>query len=258
MHLVLVLSDLHFGKLTPNFNLDIASKRIRELPEKLRAEIAFPSRVQSITVVLGGDEIEGEDIHGFQNSQNEAPVSVQADAACEAIWTMLLKIVHGFPDAVVFVRMVYGNHGRTSKTAHPETNHENALHKRLHDRVTMHGDPRLSSKLNLGAFEVFECNGWHILVHHKGIKHIGTPSGRLRMLGYMLRFRTQVLIHGHWHRAQFETERGMFKVSNGSLSGADDLSDEMGVWEPPRQVFFEVDKTKGPVNFNFLEWSNDE
>jgi hypothetical protein len=64
------------------------------------------------------------------------------------------------------------------------------------------------------------------------------------------------MCHGHWHAWAVDAQFGKIVMKNGSLPGEDDLSERMGVWEPPRQGWLLI-KHGMPINqFGFFEWEN--
>ena len=149
---ILLLTDLHFGNRTNQFNTQIASERIKGIPTKLAPFL--PRDLEEIIVCLGGDIVEGEEIYATQQSNLDVTLIYQIDAAVEAIWSMLINLQS---TTGVKLRIVTspGNHGRMSKTAHESTNWDNVVYSHIGVLLKMHNSGMLSGHINYNDFVSF-------------------------------------------------------------------------------------------------------
>ena len=260
--LVLLLSDLHFGKQTKDFNLAEAQDRIAEIPTKLLEQIGEFNNLDEIVVVLGGDIVEGEDIFSHQAHSIECSVIEQAQVSTISIWHLLHSLHRAFPDCDVRVETCPGNHGRMSKTANPESNWDNVVYQQLGLIYNMWQEDRsiedskwLNISVNTGEFKHFKVKDKWVLLNHYGVKHTGTPSMLVKLAGWNQMMPFDVLIHGHWHKWEIGSQFGKAIVKNGCLCGSDDLSMDMGVCDPARQAYFTITPAQPIKNFSCLEWN---
>ena len=250
--LCIFLSDLHFGKRQKNFNLETAKQAIASIPSQILNQ--YSSRnFDEIVLHLGGDEVDGEDIFPTQNGKLECPVIFQMQAVVESLFQLILDLRQTF-NVKVRVETTYGNHGRMSKTADDRSNWDNATHMMLYKLCEMECDKDIVFNLNFEAYKVVNIKDKRILLTHHGVQHLGTKATQAKFLGWVFMFDVDAVIHGHWHNWKVESHMGRIMISNGSLSGPDDLSEDMGVEEPPRQAIFLVTPHQPISQFSFLQW----
>lgn len=259
--LVLLLTDLHFGKVSPSFNIKEAEKRILSIPEKLYKQLGTRAvELDEVVVCLGGDIVEGEDIYNHQAHSIDCPVIEQAQVSTSAIWQMIHGLQNRFNIEHVRIETCPGNHGRMSYTANPKTNWDNVVYYQLGLLVSLFCQERgksanwLSMNVNPDPFVRFKVKDKWGLMTHKGIKHTGTPSMLNKLAGWDQTMPFDFLLHGHWHKWEVGTQFGKAVVKNGSLCGPDDLSVDMGVFDPPRQAYFTVSPGQPLKDFSYLEW----
>lgn len=251
--LVILLSDLHFGKHTKSFNLEVAHQRISNIPMKL-LESDFPlENIDEIVVLIDGDIVEGEDIYASQGTHLECSVIEQAQAAATALWIMLRGLRETF-DVPVRAETAPGNHGRMSRTANEKSNWDNVVSMMLGHTAQMYGDPELTVKVNFDQMCVFEVKDKRGLLYHHGTKHLGTPAMKVKFAGWILSQNVDHAVHGHWHHWGVETYMGRPFIHNGSLCGSDDLSERIAEDEPPRQTIYLVTPGEPIKTFSYLQW----
>jgi hypothetical protein len=250
--LCLLLSDLHFGKQTKKFNIEKAKEYLQLIPSYIEQE--YPSQnFDEIVVFLDGDIVEGEDIYSTQNGAVEAPVILQTQVAVEALFQLLLDLEATF-ECRVRVETAYGNHGRMSKTADPRSNWDNVVYMMLSKLVEMEQNKQIVFNLNFEEFKVCQVKDKSLLMTHHGTKHMGTPAMQVKFIGWVLDEGVDMVMHGHWHQWKVECHMGRIMLSNGSLSGPDDLSKQMGLSEPPRQALFLVTPHQPIHSFSFVQF----
>lgn len=245
------LSDLHFGKLTRTFNLEIAKEYIESIPTKLKEDLEG-IQFDEIRLLLGGDGIEGEDIYPTQNGVIECPVIYQTQALTKSLFRLILNLREVF-NVPVIVDCVYGNHGRMSKSADVRSNWDNAVYLMLSEMLELVDDEYVTFNLNFEEFQIVTIKRTRLLLTHHGTKHMGTPAMQVKFLGWVIDEQVDAACHGHFHQWKIETTLGRIMISNGSLSGKDDLARQMGVAEPPRQAWW-LAKPSGFSHFSYFEW----
>lgn len=254
--LVVLLSDTHCGKKTKYFNKDIFEQRIRSLPEKIR-ETVEASDLDEIVVLLVGDMIEGEDIYATQAHHIDIPVIDQVQIAVRAIWAMAVDLHSEFGVRIRF-ETAPGNHGRMSKTANSKSNWDNVIYQTLGLIANSVGNQNIVVNVNMDSFHTFPVKDKTCLLNHHGTKHTGTPAMQNKLAGWLYTKHFDILCYGHWHQWEVGSQFGKLIMKNGSLPGADDLSEQMGVFDPPRQGWFLVREGKPISTVGFFEWENVE
>jgi hypothetical protein len=252
----ILLSDTHIGKHTKSFNKEVFIDRLMTIPEKIQSEIPLPRDLEEFVVMLAGDMLEGENIYETQAHNLEMPAIDQIQVAVDTIWNLVLKLKHTFGRRVRIVTCP-GNHGRVSKVASEKTNWDNIIYQTLGYLVAMSLDPDISITVNFDAFLTFPVQDKVGLLFHHGTKHLGTPAMQSKVAGWIYTKQFDFMCHGHWHHWEVGTQFGKLVMKNGSLPGDDDLSERMGVWDPPRQGWLIVRKEQ-PINqVGCFEWSNE-
>ena len=251
--LVIVISDVHWGKQTDSFNMNTASQRILSIVDCLASQ-ELPL-FDEIVVVLLGDLVEGEGIFETQSNLIEAPVIMAHKEATECIYTLLLSLSATF-QVPVRVECAPGNHGRVSKSAHPASNWDSAIAQSLSMIIRYSNNTDIIFNLNLKEFNIVNIKSCRTLLNHRALKHISTPAMQVKFAGHILSKDIDLLIGGHWHCRGLDTFLGRTYIKNGSVCGPDDLGEKIGREDPASQVYFFIDpKQPGFVsNFNYVQW----
>lgn len=254
--LLIVLSDTHCGKKTKYFDMQVFEQRIRSIPEKVRETIYVPD-LDEIVVLLVGDIIEGEDIYPTQAHHIDGPVIDQIQIASRTLWAMSVDLHNEFQVPVRF-ETCPGNHGRISKSADSKSNWDNVVYQTLGLIASSVDNPHIVVNVNMNDFHTFPVKDKVGLLFHHGTKHTGTPAMQIKIAGWLYTKRFDFMCHGHWHQWEVGTQFGKLIMKNGSLPGGDDLSERMGVYDPPRQGYMVV-RNNMPINHvGYLEWENVE
>lgn len=253
----ILLSDTHIGKHTDNFNREVFIERLSTIPEKIQEEIALPDDMQEFVLMLAGDMLEGENIYETQAHHLEMPAIDQVQVAVDTFWNLALKLRNTFNVPVRIVTCP-GNHGRVSKIASEKTNWDNIIYQTLGYLVAVSLERDISIDVNFEAFVTFPVQDKVGMLFHHGTKHLGTPAMQSKVAGWIYTKQFDFMCHGHWHHWEVGTQFGKLVMKNGSLPGDDDLSERMGVFDPPRQGWLLVRRGQ-PINqVGFFEWTNGE
>lgn len=251
--LCILLSDTHIGKHTDTFNKNVFRERILSIADKILTDIALPADLQEIVLMLAGDMLEGEDIYASQAHHLEMPVIDQVQIAVSVFWELTMRLRNRF-NVPVRIEVVPGNHGRVSKMASEKSNWDNVIYQNLFFMVNVAKEPLISMNLNFDSFNVFKVQDKTGMMYHHGTKHLGTPAMQTKVAGWIYTKEFDFMCHGHWHHWEVGSQFGRLVMKNGSLPGDDDLSERMGVFDPPRQGWLLVRKGQ-PINqVGFFEW----
>tara|TARA_R110002020_G_scaffold268819_3_gene484046 strand:+ start:5141 stop:6244 length:1104 start_codon:yes stop_codon:yes gene_type:complete len=254
--LCILLTDTHVGKKTDfGFNTKTALKCINSIPNKIFSLPINFDHVGEIVLLLGGDMIEGEDIYGTQDHHIDSPVIKQVENATQAIWDLAVNLRENL-DIPVRIETCPGNHGRMSKTAHEESNWDNVIYQHLYLVSQERCDENLVVNPNFRVFNIINIQGHNCLLHHYGTKHTGTAATRIKLAGWMHVKKWDFMCHGHYHKSEIGSLYGKQIIKNGSLSGYDDLAEQMGEWDPPRQTWFLVTKNTPIKVIGFLDFDH--
>ena len=121
MAVLLAASDIHYGKLTPEYDHEICSQRLRTVLSRLHDRCPEDSLNHDLIIALLGDVNDGSEIYANQlHYQAISNVEQQADEFAVVFSEMLVSIRNRWKS--IRVECVAGNHGRLSKRAHEAAN----------------------------------------------------------------------------------------------------------------------------------------
>jgi len=256
--LVVVLSDLHFGKLIKNrrgqdlYNVQIATERMQALTEqiaKLGAHIEASSIIDEVVIVLAGDIVDNEGIYETQAFHLDATLLGQIQAATESLWSLITTLATQYPQVRVIT--CRGNHGRTGGAE--SSNWDNIVYYILSVLVKTTGLP-VSVSTSLDEYNTFFVKGYKGLIRHEIPKPDGTPTASAKLGGWYARHHYDFLISGHYHQVRLGYYHGKPLFRNGALTGGDDLAERMGVDDDPKQLLFGVSEKHVPTFLYPLEF----
>lgn len=210
---ICLLADWQLGKITPDYNTDVALDRIARYAEKVVRLIELQRShhpVKEARIYLLGDLLEGEEIFPGQAHRIDASLYSQLFRGAEA----LAKVVRTVAATVPSVRVVgaIGNHGALGgpirRSYHPETNADAMLYNVA--RMLVSEDKRIQWPETFVAGErawyaVDEVLGkrW-FMAHMDQVKSasLGIPwyGFQKRLLGWATSVAPfDYAVGGHWH-----------------------------------------------------------
>lgn len=212
-------------------------------------------------VAVGGDCIEGTDIHPQQNAMVHISAREQTDNALRLFkrFTRRLEDHFGF----VQYRWVGGNHGRTSRTAHPTNNWDIEIGTRLAD---------WAEERSGGVAVVVKAHSWHDIFDVKDARfymihkvrsmptHLETNARKGVVYERLLRHKCDVFLLGHFHRGTHHSHQdGTLRlVVNGALSSCEPFyAEEGGYWSRPSQCVIAVPDAGPPMDedVHWVRWA---
>lgn len=219
---VAVFADWQLGKVTPDYNSQVAAQRIEQYTEKL-LEITEIQRahhpVKDLHVWLLGDIVEGEEIFPGQSHLIDSGLYRQVGVnGPEILSNFLATALENFEH--VHVTGVIGNHGsvggRNRRQYDPETNMDRLLYKIV--SLVFNKEDRISFNIPDGRGE----RNWYavdsignystLLIHGDQLPHPSSVSGYYkRVLGWKdgaIPEHFDDVFMGHYHQ--------QFKITIGS------------------------------------------
>lgn len=250
---VLILSDLHMGKKTPTFNIDVFKRRLKGLVEKINEILNDYLReayeINTLKVICVGDLVDGDSIYKTQPWHLDENVMYQIYRTGVPMLTWMLAEFSLMFDKVS-VDFVPGNHGRVGKFEPEELNFDTILAE--------------SIKLAMSQFKNVEINvewDWYKVIDIEGRKFLATHGEIIRMylnipwygmVQKAMRWQGSLpedweyLILGHFHVSQDFQWNDIRVLANGSFVSGDDFSLKvLGLQSTPTQHFFGVHPKQG-------------
>jgi hypothetical protein len=129
LHHVALLSDLQTGKITPDYDSDVAAQRVALYADKI-IEQGMKTGVREITVAMLGDMVEGVDIFPGQQWLIDSTLYRQVfDTTPVIIAEFVRKLLTWYEH--VTVEAVQGNHGRIGRKGvfGPEDNADRMVYR---------------------------------------------------------------------------------------------------------------------------------
>ena len=252
----LLLSDLHFGKLSSTFNLEVAKKRLEEVVNVTLSEIKRDSvhyNVERLIVAMLGDQIENATMHGLESRKgSEFGNPRQVFAAAKYLFEIVIR-----PLAETGIRIdvpaVTGNHDRDGheRTYHNpgEENWTYVIYHYLKEMTNLAGYKNVTFYIPKEPYLVMEVYGKNILYEHydnsKSPNRVGLQA-LLTRRSSQLSLPIHYMRGGHYHEP---TSYGYYKmVINGSLPGNDSFADVNGFYSEASQTLLSYVKTSSRPN----------
>lgn len=232
----LLLSDIHFGKVTESFNLEVLKKRLKQVVDATVGEIERDSReynIDEIIIGLLGDIIENYSMHSLESAKGcEFGNAKQIYEALINIFKIVIVPLNqlGYKMRVVCVT---GNHDRdgTQRTYHHpgEENFTYIIYNALKDLSETAGLKNINFIIPKDPWSIIEVYGNKILYEHydnaksadrKGLEALMTK--RANQLNIVLDY----MRGGHFHEPT-SFRNGRIQI-NGCLTGNDSFASVLG------------------------------
>jgi len=254
MTLELLISDIHIGKKTEKFNLEVAKRRLAEIRDTVLGEIARSEAhysVDRVIIAMIGDMIESATMHGVESRKGcEFGNPRQIHECLTLLFSIIVEPIAMTGRKVDCVG-VTGNHDRTEyeRTYHNpgEENVTYIIYNTMKDFTEMRGLSNVTWHIPVGPHQLLDIYGENVLYEHydnskgsdqrKGIESL--MSKRTNQISRPIRF----IRGGHFHEP---SEFGLGKiVINGSLPGNDSFSEILGFdCEPTQTLNFYIERSK--------------
>lgn len=239
----LMLSDLHFGKKTHRYNLEVAKERLHRV---LDAVIKLGKRheLEVLNIALLGDIVDGESIYPSHPHHIDASALSQIFASVEAFVPRLRELAKHFKKVRIFT--VPGNHGRVSKHYNEKTNFDSLFAMTL-DFATR-DIPNLDFHMNYDWKYTHTINGVKFLMFHGhqikmtlNLPHYGITTRISRWASTENLGGFDVAVHGHFHSAISQKWNNVHIFSNGTIVDGDEFALEfVGLEATQTQWFYGI------------------
>jgi predicted phosphodiesterase len=232
----LLLSDIHFGKKTDRFNLDICKQRLEEVVHATIGEIKRDSKeyvIDEIVIALLGDIIENYSMHVLESAKGCE--FGNAKQIYEATLNLFKIVIAPLNQLGIKMRIVCvtGNHDRdgSNRTYHNpgEENFTHIIYHTLKNFAEFSGLKNIQFIIPKEPWAVLQIYGNNILYEHydnsksadrKGLEALMTK--RANQLGISVDY----MRGGHFHEPT-SFRNGRMQI-NGCLTGNDSFASVLG------------------------------
>jgi predicted phosphodiesterase len=232
----LLLSDIHFGKLTDHFNLEVLKQRLDEVVHATVGEIERDSKeynIDEIVVAFLGDIIENYSMHTLESARGcEFGNSKQIYEALRCLFKQVIIPLNqlGIPMRVVGVT---GNHDRDGKdkTFHNpgEEHFTHVIYNAMKDMAEIAGLKKIEFTIPKDPWAVIEIYGNKVLYEH--YDNAKSPDRKaletlMTKRAHQLNMIIDYMRGGHFHEPT-SFRNGRIQV-NGCMTGNDSYATVLG------------------------------
>lgn len=232
-----MISDVHYGKKTEAFNLEVCRNRMRDFTKVFLAEMKRKKKegynVEKVIIALIGDLIESYTMHGLESAAGcEFGNSQQVQSAITSLYYDLIRPI-AETGVTVFIPCVTGNHDRneTHRTMQdPGVNNLTwIIYQSLAEYCKLSELKNVTFEITKGSYVIGKIYNNNILWEHGDNTSANTKRGFESLMEQRAR-QNNLTLHfgrfGHWHEyACFD--RGRIIV-NESVCGQDSYAHVKG------------------------------
>lgn len=232
-----MISDVHYGKKTEVFNLEVCRSRMRDFTKVFLQELQRKTKegynVEKIIVALIGDIIESYTMHGLESAAGcEFGNSQQVQSSITSLYYDLIRPI-AETGIEVYVPCVTGNHDRNEQNRTMQDPGANNLtwiiYQSLAEYCNLAGLENVKFEITRGSYVISTIYNNNILWEHGDNTSANTKRGFEALMEQRAR-QNNVTLHfgrfGHWHEyACFD--RGRIIV-NESVCGQDSYAHVKG------------------------------
>lgn len=261
--LIIHFTDWHVGRIVKDefgneiYNTGIFKERINtlltELLKLLDEYIRKGTPIKDVAIISTGDILDGMGIFATQETQSEMSPPFQVMLAVEVIQKFILALLKR--KLTVNMYCVRGNHGEIrgerGKTKDVNANWDIQLYLILSFWV----DSMLKkNKVKIFYSELdylnFEVQGWKYHIRHIAPQQSETSAGKAKFLGWARKHDSDVIVSGHYHHYSIADRSGVTVIKGGSVTGADEYSEQLAEEADPIQLIWGCSKHR-PLTFMY-------
>lgn len=259
---VLVMGDIHYGKLTPTFTPAVVAQRLDKLAhglERIRCLLTSGDSAyhfDKLVLVNVGDCVEGSGIYPTQEHHLAVSnVEQQANELAQLMRSFTLEIrkTWGQVEHVV----VPGNHGRQGRFAHESSNFDVVYYNYLRYLLAPDNVGVVANELSDPFFQKMQLRGHNYLLYHGadirmwgGIPWYGIQRRTLSWLATKLA-PIDVLLMGHFHVMWMWQISNLRLLTTGTMVSDDEWSRRNLGMEPSTAWWLFGVSDKRPITWNF-------
>lgn len=261
MTMEIMISDVHYGKKTDAFNLEICRERMRDLSRIFLQEMERKKKegyhVERVIIALLGDIIESYNMHGLESATGcEFGNSQQVQSSITSLYYDLICPI-AETGVEVFIPCVTGNHDRseTHRTMQePGVNNLTwIIYQSLSEYCKIAGLKNVTFEISRGSYVIGKIYNNNILWEHGDNVNANTKRGFETLVEQRAR-QNNVTLHfarfGHFHE-YLCCDRGRIIV-NESVCGQDSYAHVKGFTTSAGQtVNFYVETENRPTCFYY-------
>lgn len=166
---MLNLSDLHSGKQTESFNLDVLGQRLETMKEGVLSILNILSlsyRFENMVVNLLGDLIDGDAIYKTHahHTDKVAPAGRQQVKALSYILLPVIADIQKETGLKITVNGVRGNHGRVTQFTHESNNFDLMFYDLL--QAEFRNTENVDINISEGFADIITVQGHGLLIYH--------------------------------------------------------------------------------------------
>lgn len=232
----LLLSDIHFGKLTEKFNLKVLKERLDEVVHATIREIERDSKeynIDEIVIAFLGDIIENYSMHVLESAKGCEFGNAQQ--VYQALKTLFSSVIMPLSELNIPMRVVgvTGNHDRdgTQRTMHNpgEENFTYVIYNAIKDFCEVAGLRNINFIIPKEPWAVIEIYGNKVLYEH--YDNCKSPDRKaleahLTKRSHQLNAIIDYMRGGHFHEPT-SFKNGRIQI-NGCLTGNDSFASVLG------------------------------
>jgi len=260
--LIIHLTDWHAGKKITDefgkvlFNEDVFKSRIDELFKEMLnlidSYIKQGTPIKDTYVLSTGDLVDGMGIFSGQEFQSEMSPPFQVMLVVEVLQKFILSLLER--DLIVNFKGVKGNHGEirySGKSTDPKSNWDTMIYLILQFwQQNILKNKELSIIHSELDYFNFDIQGWKYHIRHKAPVQSETAAGKAKFLGWIRKHNADCIVSGHYHHYSISDRSGVTLIRGGSITGADEFSEELAEESSPTQLIWGVTK-KRPLSFSY-------
>lgn len=260
---VLILSDIHGGKKTETYNLDVMKTRMVRAGDAVKSINRFMRsgyNLEVLHIMLLGDMVDGEDIFPGQAHQLEVPVVDQILNVNDALSDLIVSL--GTVYKKIIVHGVRGNHGRKSKDSAPSTNFDTILYHML--ELKFKGVDKVKFDISHDFYNVVDIQGKKFMMIHGhqismylNIPFYGLQRATASWTG-SFKENFDYLVAGHFHITGMIPWNHKKILLNGTFVSSDDFGREVIKSSPSNtQWFLNVHRDRGITSRHEIDLLSD-
>ena len=261
--LMIHFTDWHVGRIVKDelgseiYNTEIFKKRIgrllREILKLLDEYIRKGTPIKDVVIMSTGDILDGMGIFATQETQSEMSPPFQVMLAVEVIQGFILSLLERKLNVTFYG--VRGNHGEIrgdrGKAKDPNANWDMQLYLILSFWAnTMLKNDKVKIYYSELDYLNFKIQNWRYHIRHIAPKQAETASGKAKFLGWAKKHDIDVLVYGHYHHYGINDRSGVTVIRGGSVTGADEFSEQLAEESEPIQLLWGCSKHR-PVTFMY-------
>lgn len=257
--IVIHFADWHVGKEIKDesgnviYNEKVSQDRRKllanELFSLLSGHIVRGTKVNDVVIISTGDLVDGSGIYSTQSKQSDLAPPFQVMSVVATFQEVILRLLE--KNFNVSLKLVKGNHGEireSGKEVDPLANWDLMVYLILDYWARQLKNKKLSIEYSQLDYLNFLIQGWKYHIRHIAPIQPETAAGKAKFLGWAANHGFDALVYGHYHHWGVFDKSTIPIFRGGSLTGADEFSEELAEKSDPVQLIWGV-SSKRPLSF---------